>query len=409
MTAIQWRPAPLTRNPAMVTLYEYETARRSEPVRRRSGAARRGCGPVGGERHVSIRIPALIALALAGCIGAPPERAPAPSPDTAAAGADAGAVFPDLVPIVPPRSDAGLPAAPPARRDAAGNVLSVARSGESSLGAASMPPAEASGARIVPQVDAEAATAAPIARRDEQAARREALADVTRKLEAFKDRAAEDLDTFSRLKLLRLETEALLLLLLTNETEREECRRILQILTQFPAASLEVAGLQFVLYQRLADYAKRDEMLEYLAREARARPLFRLEGVVFCEKAAGYGNVVPVARTTFRGGQRVAVYSGVRGAAARESPGGGREQHVQAYLSILDRDGKVIDKVEFTDKAGGVKRLAEQESPDGPSYLFGEYTLPPNLPPGPYRLKLSATDLVGRTESSAVASFDVSG
>ncbi len=358
---------------------------------------------------MSIRILTLIAAALAGCIGAPLEQAPAYPPEQNAAAAGAETVFPDLQPIVPPRSDAGPPADASVRRDAAGNAAASARTGESVLGAAAMPSPETADARIVPQVDAERGAAAPIARRDDRASLQESLADVTRKLEAFKDRAAEDLDTFSRLKLMRLETEALLLLLLTNETEREECGRILQVLKQFPAASLEVAGLQFVLYQRLADYGKRDEMLEYLAREARARPLFRLEGVVFCEKVAGYGNVVPAPSTTFQGGQRVAVYSGVRGAEARTSSGGGREQHVQAYLSVLDRDGKVIDTVEFTDKAGGIRRLAENESPDSPSYLFGEYTLPANLPPGPYRLRLSATDRVGLTESSVTASFDVRG
>ena len=357
---------------------------------------------------MSIRIAAPLALALAGCIGAPPERAAAPSPAAAAAAPEAEAVFPELVPIVPPRSDALPPAAAPARRAASDNAGFVPRGAEASLGAASMPPAEISEARIVPQVDG-APAAALTARRDEQAVRREALADVAGRLDAFKDRTAADLDAFSRLKLLRLETEALLLLLLTNETEREECGRILKIVTRFPAASLEVAGLRFVLYQRLADYAKRDEMLEHLAREARAKPLFRLEGVVFCEKAAGYGDVVPLARTTFRSGQRVAVYSGVRGAATRELPDGRREQHIQAYLSILDRGGKIVDKVSFTDKAGGVRRLAEDAPPDSPGYLYGEYTLPPNLPAGPYRLKISATDLINHTESDAAAAFDVSG
>jgi hypothetical protein len=236
---------------------------------------------------------------------------------------------------------------------------------------------------------------------------REPLEDVARRLKPYADRAPESLDSFSRLKLLQLKREALLVLLLSGRYDSEDCRQILEVFRKHTLTNVEIEALKFVLYQHLGEMEKRNEALESIEREARGKPQFRLEGVCFSEKVVGFRAVVPLASSVFAPGDRVQIYGEFQGAVARSAPGGQAEQQIQVFLSVLDEEGKTVDTAEFLSRADGTRRLAPHEGPETRSYFVGEYAIPKSLRPGRYQLRLSGTDLVAQTEAQSVLSFDV--
>jgi hypothetical protein len=340
---------------------------------------------------VILRILTLAAAALAaGCASAPPAGAPTAVPEPAAAADDASSPFPELAPIMHARVDGAWAGTTPA--------VETVRSAEAP------PPVK------VEPLDA-SAPSAPLASREMQSLEKR-LADVTRKLKAFNESKSRDLDGRARLDLMAATREAMLLLLLTRKIEGgDACPIVLETLEnlkKLQVSNLELAGLQFVLYQHLSDERRRDDVLECLVHDHEARESFRLEEVVFCESVAGRDKYVPVARAEFKSGARLKIYCGFRGAKAGKLPDGGNGQRLQAFLSILDDADKRVQIVEFLDEKAGTRALKGGEAAGTPGYIYGTYELPKNLRSGEYRLELSVKDLVaGVPESKAAAKFTV--
>ncbi len=338
------------------------------------------------------RVLALIAAVLAGCAATPPGGAPVSESEPAANADDASPVFPDFAPILPARTDQAGVGVTPAVESTARDTTAVKE--------LLRPPAEGG---PLPEI-------APLALKDMPLFERR-LAEVAKELKArYGARAPGDLDDLARMQLIASMREGMLLLLLTKKIDGEPCRVVLETLKKFPVQTIEVAGLQFVLYQYLSDDRKRDDALEYLIREHEARESFRLEDLQFCKEVpAGRDKYVAVERTEFKRGERLRIYCGFRGAKAAKLPGGGNGQHLQAFLSVLDGAEKRLQVVEFLDTASGVKELKGGEAAGSPSYIYGTYDLPSTVPPGEYRLELSVRDLAASSarESKAAAKFTV--
>lgn len=125
-----------------------------------------------------------------------------------------------------------------------------------------------------------------------------------------------------------------------------------------------------------------------------------LDRLVFCQQIFGFGDIEPAQPDSLRPGEQALLYAEVKGFSSKEIEGR-YETVLSGMITLESTSGQVVAPIEFRDV---VDHCLARRTDFFSHYSF---TLPANLAPGPYVLRLTIKDLHGGETAQARRDFVV--
>jgi hypothetical protein len=130
---------------------------------------------------------------------------------------------------------------------------------------------------------------------------------------------------------------------------------------------------------------------------------FRLANLAFAKSIDGLGKFVPAAGEDLVPGNAILIYGEFHDGASFLEEGSNGEgdryrRSFSASLAVVSADGVEIDTLDFLPESRGSQT---SEGPTDPVNFWARYTIPADLAPGPYRVRIRGTDVLGDSEASA--------
>ena len=134
--------------------------------------------------------------------------------------------------------------------------------------------------------------------------------------------------------------------------------------------------------------------------ELPAQPKLSVVSLAFCRKVDGFGNFEPLAASALKPGKPVGLYWEVEGLVAK-SDATGHHTRLGSAIEVVDDSGTLVWSSHLGQAEDSCRR------PRRDYFVNTRLTLPENLKPGTYQLRLKLEDLIGKHEATDVLSFTI--
>jgi len=137
-----------------------------------------------------------------------------------------------------------------------------------------------------------------------------------------------------------------------------------------------------------------------VAKQTPVEPELTVVSLTFCKKVEGFGNFEPVAAGTLKPGKPIGLYWEVEGLVTK-SDAKGHHTKLSSAIEVVDESGTLV----WSSHLGQAEDTCRRPRRD--YFVNTRLTLPDNLKPGTYQLRLKLEDIHGKQQATDAISFSI--